>query len=390
MMASKRLPATPNVDREIKKVRWTSLTCPPANPLTMLNAEESPFLKLPAELRNHIYELLLGGHFIHVEGDKRTDSCKTSRPYNEASWAEFAGGGSNLLSSWGHDFCLHFYSCKAQMSEDEAFRRSRDASLNERLSGSEGNLNYWRLGDPFHVDSCTLRHQACYPEDDYQKPAWMMTPRDSNSRTRPNVSLNRTLNLTFLQTSRQVYQEAKKLPFFLNTFGFRNVLALLFFLFRLEPFQGNALATLWIYLRAGRSFHSSDARSWNQRLFAPSLLSNLQGLRVVHISISIAHTGMGDRGPLRSEFYEPHLNSWVLGLSRLRGLPLERVTVIISDDPASKFGIDGYSDRVMQYGWNFNPETWLLLREQECFSAEEKRQWAERLRQHILKETTDM
>ncbi|KAF2186289.1 hypothetical protein K469DRAFT_573437, partial [Zopfia rhizophila CBS 207.26] len=358
---------------------------------TLLNAEESPLLKLPAELRNNIYGLVFSSYFIHVEYERKAKTCRPlRRKFNDSAWVEFTRG-HNLLD---RDGCLHYYLCKAPTSERDAYQRSKDPSLNEQVPGeSERMANYWRLGDPFHIDSCKQRHDNCYPQEDTQIPGWMMTPQDRTQRAqraKTDISLYKSLNLNLLETSRQIYQEAKNLPFSLSTFGFTDVVALLLFLFRLEPSQANTVRSIWMFLRAGRSSVRSDVKLWNNWLFAPGLLPRLQGLRVLHISISIANAGMGDKGPLRGEFYEPHLNSWVLGLNRFRGLPLEEVMVIVSDDPSSMFGIDGYENKYLRYAWQSSHESWLQLRQQECFAADEKRQWGERLRKHLLREISEI
>ncbi|ORY11727.1 hypothetical protein BCR34DRAFT_317006 [Clohesyomyces aquaticus] len=384
-------------------------------PTTFLNTGESPLLRLPAELRNRIYDLVLGGHSIHIEGDKRQDTCKIEQPYNQANWLAFAGeeanqrrecppyneplwtsfaGGEgqanwNGLQEWGLQHCLHYYVCKAAISEDVAYQRSQDATLNEQLPGPGIAANFWRHGDPFHIDSCAERHNRCYPDEGFHKPAWMRPPGDRTSYARTNVSLNKTLNLSFLHTSRQVYQEARNLPFSLNTFGFRSVVAFKFFLFGLASFQTKAIKSLWIFMRLGSCSDSKSAWRWNNSLLTPSLRPYIQGVRILHISLSVVLAGTGDNGPFRQEILTPHLDDWALGLNCFRALPLEKVTVIVADDPSSKYGIDGFSDRVGNYAWGHDTHIWLQIRARDCFTAAEKRQWAQRLRKRIMNESRD-
>jgi hypothetical protein len=215
----------------------------------------------------------------------------------------------------------------------------------------------------------------------------MFTPRDQVQRdTTVATQLDKTLSLGLLQTCSQVYQEAKDIAFSANTFGFVDVLALIWFTSQLTLSQTTSLKSMWLFWRAGYSSHASDGKHWNNWLFAPKLLDRLQGLRTLHLSICIVHATMGDIGPVRADVQDDKSHhAWFMGLNLLRSLPLERVTVIISDDPASKFGIDGYADRYHRIGWNSLYEAWAEMREDECLTAEEKRQWAETLRRHLLK-----
>lgn len=191
-----------------------------------------------------------------------------------------------------------------------------------------------------------------------------------------------------LQTCSQVYQEAKYVPLSQNTFAFREPHALIWMLSILSLSQSNALRSLCMFWTAGGMGSMVDARQWNKWLFTPKLVDRLQGLRVIHLSFSILHLGMGTSGPFRHDLHSTTLDSWVEGLNPLCELPLEQATVIISDDPESKFGMSGYSDnQYLSYGWNHDHENWLHLRDLECFTADEKRGWAEQLRKRLLKET---
>ncbi|OCL09867.1 hypothetical protein AOQ84DRAFT_11334 [Glonium stellatum] len=239
------------------------------------------------------------------------------------------------------------------------------------------------MGDRFHIDPCKDRHEVCVPAAPV--PDWMMAPWEKSNK--PNTHLDRILNLHVTRVCQQVYHETKLLPFALNTFVFRHATAFLRFFLCLRAFQAQAVKEVCIFMTAGQRHddHTLTSR-WNNALFVSPLIDRLKGLRILHISITISHTGIGDNGPVRSELADPvQLDSWVIGLQRLRGLPLRDATVIVSDDPNSKFGIEGYSDKFLQYGWNGTHQTWLTLRERECFTAEEKRRWAERIKSMLLK-----
>ena len=343
-------------------------------PLTQANRQqlrtaESPLLRLPAELRNIIYKLVFGDHLIHVGHEKAEP--ETSH---------------NSLRLSSRDKILRYYICKSSLTEDDAYQRSKDASLNEqkplKISGYTNIAPYWRMGDRFHIDPCKDRHEDC------PVPDWMVFPWGQPSN-RTSTYFNKILNLDVIRVCRQIHGETKLLPFYLNIFAFQQATAFLGFFSSLRSFQAQAVKEVCLFMTAGQ--HRDDptlTSRWNNALFVPTVLERVKGLRILHISITISHTRMGDNGPIRSELADPvQLDSWVIGLQQLRGLPLRDVTVIVSDDPDSKFGIRGYHNRFFRHGWNGTHETWLALRERECFTAEEKRQWAERIKNMLLRKS---
>lgn len=341
-------------------------------PLTQANRQqlsttESPLLKLPAELRNRIYELVFGDYLIHVEHEKA--ESETSH---------------NSLRLSSRDKILRYYICKSSLTEDDAYQRSKDASLDEQKPLNwfdDINIErYWRMGDIFHIDPCKDRHENCVPH--LPVPDWI-----ARWENRTYTHLNKILNLDVTRVCRQIHDETKLLPFYLNIFAFRQATAFLGFFSSLRSFQGQGVKEVCLFMTAGqRRDDPTLASRWNNALFVPTVLELVKGLRILHISITISHTGMGDNGPIRSELADPvQLDSWVIGLQRLRELPLRDVTVIVSDDPDSKFGIGGYHDKF--YLWDDNYETWLALRGRECFTAEEERQWAERIKNMLLRKS---
>ena len=294
------------------------------------------------------------------------------------------------LSLSFRDKILRYYICKSSLTEDDAYQRSKDASLNKQKPLKTSDYidiqSHWRMGDRFHIDPCKDRHEDCVP--DAPVPDWMVAPWEKSSN-RTSTHLNKVLNLDVTRVCRQIHDETKLLPFYLNIFAFRQATAFLGFFSSLRSFQGQGVKEVCLFMTAGQRRDDPTLTSrWNSALFVPTLLERIKGLRILHISITISHTGMGDNGPIRSELADPvQLDSWVIGLQRLRGLPLRNVTVIVSDDPNSKFGIEGYNDKFLQYGWNGTHKTWLALRERECFTAEEKRQWAERIKNMLLRKS---
>ena len=270
------------------------------------------------------------------------------------------------------DKVLHYYICKSSLTEDDAYQRSKDASLNEQEPLKTPNhvnmQNYWLMGDKFHIDPCIDRHEDCTPD--------MFTPWD-----RTPTHLNKILNLDVTRVCRQIHDETKLLPFYLNIFAFRQATGFLGF-FSSQSFQRQGVKEVCLFMTAGQYRNNPTHTSrWNSAFFVPTLLERIKSLRILHISITISHSKERGNGPIRSELSDPvQLDNWVIGLQQLRGLPLRDVTVIVSDDPKSKFGIKG-----RYYYRSGTGENWLALRERECFTAEEKRQWAERIKNMLLR-----
>lgn len=387
-MATKRS-ASPLATSSAKRQRQTS-TSPSASPLTPLHPQPSTLLNLPAELRVHIYSFVFG-NFIHVEIERANPvKPKYNPPYSTPpDRPPFPSDESDVWDRWVHPRSLRFYLCKSAVSEEDAYRRSQDSSLNEQLPGDEEHYaNYWRAGDTFHIDPCFPRHKKCVPEKQRDL-EWMLTPRERERQKRsPYVCIFKAIGIPLLQTCSKVYREAKNLPLSQSTFAFRDPLALVWMLSTFSLSQCNLLTSLCMFWTAGGAGYSSNAMPWNRWLLIPKLTDRLQGLRVIHLSISILHVGMGSEAPLRRDLHTTNLDTWVAGLKPLCELPLKQARVIISDDPDSKFGVKGYSsNQYLAYGWNYDHENWLHLRDLECFTADEKRGWAEQLRKRLLKET---
>jgi hypothetical protein len=325
---------------------------------------------------------------IHVEVAYGKERYK--RPsVNHDAWPQFSSYNHDTWKRWTTNRCLHYYLCKSVVSEDEAYKRSQDSLLSEQLPGEDETMaNNWRPGDAFHIDPCQQRHKNCYQWHKFDNMEWMLTPREQVERKKAeSVNLFKVLGLSLLQTCSQVYQETRYIPFAENTFGFREVYSLNWLLSILSAPQSNALKSLCMLWIAGGMNSMTNSKHWGRWLMTPNLLDRLQGLRVIHLSLSIVHDGMGVPGPLRREYRSAVLDHWVTGIESLREFPLERVTVIISDNPESKFGINGYStSKYLNYGWQNDYEQWMHLRDLECLTANEKREWAEHLRRRLLRE----
>lgn len=147
------------------------------------NATDSPLLRLPPELRNRIWSLVLGGKTIHVEFSFRP------RP-------------KRLV------ICHHV--CKS--------------ALNERNFALSLKTNFGR--DENYENSFALRHSQCFGAVDDE-----------------NRDLNR-LHLGVLQVCRQIHKEAALLPYKENTFAFQTMRDMEPFLKALFPAQAHAISRM--------------------------------------------------------------------------------------------------------------------------------------------------
>lgn len=121
------------------------------------NSQNSPLLSLPAEIRNRIYSLVLGGNSIHIVF---------------------------LSVSYRPDRIQHTL-CRAEMSDADFVRA------------------YKADGDMEDPKDCEVRHDRCVPKGEW----WM--PSDMPK-----------LSLALLRTCRQIYKEAALLPYAENEFIF--------------------------------------------------------------------------------------------------------------------------------------------------------------------------
>ncbi|KAF2805164.1 uncharacterized protein BDZ99DRAFT_502029 [Mytilinidion resinicola] len=379
MSTEKRPFAYDAADRAATRKKSRASAPRPPNALSAFNAAESPFLRLPAELRNSIYELVFTVNPIHVEHERKDDP-DVRRSYRDPVLAQVTDVPKYF----------RFYLCQADISEAEAYRRSIDTTLDERIALDDEEAtqdlhpNHWRMGDRFHIDSCKERHKACIPPP--LPPAWLSAQTQLTEPPNKPISLKHTLTLSLLRVCAQIHTEAHALPYTLSHFSFRHAAAFRAFLSALPPRHGPHLREFTLCMTAGENpTDAARCARWNTHLFeSGARVARLRGLRTLHLSLTIAHHEMGADGPLRADLAAPaQLDMWVVGLGRLRELALQEVTVVVTDDPGSRFGIDG-AQTVRKYMLGHFHGSWGAMRERECFTAGEKRWWAERMRGRLL------
>lgn len=234
------------------------------------NALTSPLLKLPGEIREKIFSLVVGHQLIHL--------------------LYFP-----TLEKFRHTICT------AAASEDEAYEEFMNGH-----TPSGGSA-------VFHSVTFKKRHVYCkswvnenehFLHADYRSLSRLMTMEE---RRKP------TLNLSILGACRQMYEEANVLLWTTNTFSFEDPPTLRVFIDGLHSTQRNKLSRIHIDFE-GLSF---SAFEWEQAL-RPSFLSKLKGLRTLHATFD--------------EFSKHYYGSITpTPMSLMQILPLQHVTVFIGN-----------------------------------------------------------
>ena len=269
---------------------------------------QNPFLRLPQELKNRIYELVLGEQLLHVKRDWTV--CSTKNFIKEQRF-------TNQI-------------CSSQTSEEDA--------LDCFKSQKGGNL---------FVDGIELRHLNCYPS------------KDKSSSYFPD-----RMNINLLHTCRQIYNEARFIPYSTNTFSFdtpRNLRAFIHLLTRRSVNVNQAIRSLHINL----AYDNSDLHAWTQAFKA--VVQHMTLLEKVYVNLDLWPTWPTfsvDRD--RDIAMQPVLNCFAI----LGKTSIPSIEIIVSDKHlSSKYGGSAALDPATQ-------AQWAEIR----WSLEEKRKWVEKVK----------
>lgn len=235
----------------------------------------SCLLRLPQELKNRIYELVLGGQFIHVQRKRKENK-------------------------------FFHRLCQAKISEKEA---------HETFAASKG---LWFSED------IRDRHHACYDVSMIRQDCFRC-PSHFDPPTEPYA----VLSLALLRCCRQTYQETRSITFSANTWSFTCPWDFLSFcLFSMNsrvPFI-RKLAIRRLHLDLSILIKAAE-EGWNAAFDA--IAENLKCLQ--HVFIDIEQRPFEDDHLKEWQFREPAESSFLGSLRRLRDLRLRTVTVTISD-----------------------------------------------------------
>ncbi|OCL03702.1 hypothetical protein AOQ84DRAFT_392084 [Glonium stellatum] len=286
---------------------------------------QSPLLDLPAELRNRIYEFVLGGELLHV-----------------------------YRSSY-RDTGFHITICQSQSAEANSYKRFMDPSIDERAKITSKYTrkvslqNYFTVGDEYYVDPCSSRHTRgeCY-----------------------NAG-NPSLDLSLLRVCKQIYYEARLVPYSTNAFGFQSADTFNIFISTLTPPKRSALEKLHLT----RNIPNTGPN----QIKPPD--PPLTGLKSLHLSLENIPNYSS-----KASLVEPkNTDIWITDILLLDRRLLKTVTVIFSDHPSvvrdfkKRFQLIDVPSSVQYL------DDWLEEREHRFLTVNQKRDIAERIRIRLLK-----
>ncbi|KAF2804169.1 uncharacterized protein BDZ99DRAFT_467543 [Mytilinidion resinicola] len=280
---------------------------------TLHNSTSSPLLCLPPEIRNTIYEYVIGGNVIGIymstigtpsivhnvipilpssAGNTSNRRYRVSYP-QDAIWPEIPAKPSSEAE------IAEMNKHEEQMSR-ERYERFIKMALVQRAYGTS---------------SAIFKHQQSY------------------SRRRPRVNLKpKSVYVSMLWTCRQIYHEACLLLYSSNIFYFEYGPALEMFLLRsLNLKQAQAIKHVYILHRIRTESRDNMSEHWHS-VFTPAVIDALPGVQTVSLLLSqIGCLGQGVRLQDRSVNgrwrhcggVAPAWNDqiYVYGFSRLRLLP---------------------------------------------------------------------
>lgn len=249
------------------------------------NASTSPLLKLPGEIREMIFSLVVGHQLIHLlylptQGRFRHTVCTATTSEDEA-YEEFMTGHGHIPANdsaqfYSITFKERHVHCKSWSREDNRFFDAEQQRLFRLMSA-----------------------------DERRKPM---------------------LDLSILGVCRQIYEEANVLLWTTNTFSFEDTTTFRTFVDGLHSTQRKKLARIHIDF----AWVLFSAHEW-ERSLRPLLLSKLDGLRTLHATFD-QYFGYHSDILLSPSPSVVHYELPVLEpLSRMQKLPLEHVTVVVGD-----------------------------------------------------------
>lgn len=295
---------------------------------TVNNALTSPLLRLPAEIRLQIFELVFGGNTLHMEEYRRSVKATV---------------------------------CKAKVSEDEAYENFKRAAqrpmipfgYGQRSLVDKNGRNTWLTTSFFcaeyrhyFVESWTSRHDEC---------------RGYVSRQGHGVDLRS------LRTCRMIYQEMRDLPYSANTFCFEDTEMLVNFA-NVSPRGFESLQHLSLGVHVPGMWNPELSNHTSRKAWARmNLAGGIKNLKTIHLAVEY-NCGMNSTAPNLTKpslaesldlcsFYRDdssdaecrHQNLCYQVAHLSHGIPEFKVTVC--DDPRSFYSpheSSGWSGQVMR------------------------------------------
>ena len=195
--------------------------------------DDCPFLELPPEVRNRIYEYALGGHNLHMfvwNQTKGENQVKYwHRTYNvaigtRAVYDHYDGTVTQVMQH--HRYRVQYVLCQCPGSDDEQYQTSCKIPAEQ-----EKDTNNQVKPAQIKIKTYAKRHEKCFDVDVLKYPSIGMR----KLLTTPRLALG------LLRTCKQVYNEAALVPYYDNTFSFARGSDLDFFTRVLSEKQRSAL-----------------------------------------------------------------------------------------------------------------------------------------------------
>ncbi|KAL8794943.1 MAG: hypothetical protein Q9195_002525 [Heterodermia aff. obscurata] len=316
------------------------------------NAESSPLLRLPIEIRRKIFSEVLGNRLIHLkkfddDAVYFSDSDESSLPFRDGTYArwhillcdpaaaepierghteqEKRKDGDGAEISKESDTSTDSSSTEDSYDEAEGFssdtasfgRYEKEKRIAEKLEGmpprkmqrlighsSEYDYSWWKLDDPFLNGRYLGR-----------------------SRPLRRYAHIRVIHLCLLRACRQVYNEANEVLWESNIFSFNDVYSFSCFMNERNNHQKSLIKKLRLAVKMG----GIGSPSWSKPLTMP-LVKSLQGLRFLWLAIhyrpdidfaTFENIGMLDITVFKSTLLD--------GVRKLATLPLTWVKVIVTN-----------------------------------------------------------
>ncbi len=275
---------------------------------TQRNATSSPFFRLPLEIRERIYSHLLGDQLIHLYYDDRKAKPNHGVP---------AFNHLDVCQLWRH------LVCETDGPDDET-------DTEKLFYGEEG------VGCPHNLCRILVNHRVCSCTKcchEYK----VLEAAQSDGKIAPQMCLS------ILRVCRQIYVEARQIPWSANTFSFSDPRTFRVFMEGTAP-GGGLIAwqkRAWKSLRL--DINAEDAYDgWNDALKL-SFFKELTGLR--RLRLRIVHTMTVDAYTTAKA--APFTNTpshrvkvqgfgYTIGLKRLSIVPWTDVRVVVRGEDFEK------------------------------------------------------
>lgn len=328
-------------------------------------AQSCTLLQLPAELRLKIFSHALGGNLLHIQ---RLSPFAQSLLQKKGL---YAGG------------CNGFYNeiCSLDQAEDDAHHHFWDhKSDKKRKTPFYNSKTQQDLGHDYYAEAWSTRHLSCTTEPASTRAdeldAWTQAER---------------LDLALLRVCKQVYREARMLPYSTNTFAFNSAQSFQEFALVRKPHELKAMNHLNLVISIGTApFSEARSRDWVYALHFCNTGRLIKSLKSLDLCIELYDISILDTRAdyKKMEFRQlieevqapfPLLTktSWIEQFAELCRQSSCKVRLTIADDALSSWGIIG--KRLYCRDMRIRDEEWVARRARMCLTLKEKREFAQRL-----------